>query len=70
MCSYGEGYYKLLRYGLHIFWLTLLGLGGVFRTRIARRAIFDPLRVRIERRYFLTIPKYTIILMVKIRQDI
>ena len=33
--------------------------GGVLKTRINFGAPFDPLGVKIERRYFLTIPNYT-----------
>ena len=33
--------------------------GGVLKTRIAFDALLDPVRVKIERQYFLTIPKYT-----------
>ena len=33
--------------------------GGVLKTRIAFDARLDPLGVKIERWYFLTIPKYT-----------
>ena len=33
----------------HSMLLTLLGLGGVLSARIAWRALFDPLRVQIER---------------------
>jgi hypothetical protein len=38
--------------------LTLSRSGAVLRTRIARRAHFDPFGVKIERSYFLTFPKY------------
>ena len=50
--------YILNRFGL----LTLLPMGGgVLKTRIAFDALFDPLRVKIEHRYFLKIPNYTYI---------
>ena len=40
--------------------LTLLHMGGgVFKTQVAFDALLDALGVKIERRYFLTIPKYT-----------
>ena len=32
--------------------------GGVFKTPVAFDALLDPLGVKIERWYFLTIPKY------------
>ena len=37
------------------------GGGGLLKTRIAFDALFNPLGVKIERRYFLTIPNYTYI---------
>ena len=33
--------------------------GGVFKTQVAFDALLDALGFKIERRYFLTIPKYT-----------
>ena len=40
-------------------YLTLLHMGGVFKTQVAFDAILDPLGVKIEHRYYLTIPIYT-----------
>ena len=41
------------------YYLTLLHMGGgVFKTQVAFDAILDSLGVKIECRYFLTIPKY------------
>ena len=36
------------------------GGGGVLKSRIAFDALLDPLGVKIERWYFLTIPKYKV----------
>ena len=33
--------------------------GGIFKTQVAFGALLDALVVKIERRYLLTIPKYT-----------
>ena len=33
--------------------------GGVFKTQVAFDGLLEALVVKIERRYFLTIPKYT-----------
>ena len=43
-----------------VYVLTLLHMGGgVFKTQVAFDALLDALEVKIDRRYFLTIPKYT-----------